>query len=195
MKRRIDVLYGVVSRIDNFFNGLSKVCAVISGVLMIAVMLIIFAGVFNRSTFGFTWLFVEEYSALALIPIAYLTMGYTLRWNQHLKIDILTRHVPIRARQVLGIFAAVFSFVCIIYMCYSAIDWFTYTLERKITSSGTLRTPLWMVSGTIVAGIVIFAIDMFMLILHRILTMIRQDWYLNFIDDEPELPGNEEVAE
>lgn len=76
-----NMFYNGIVRIDSFFDRVSKVCAVISSVLLIGVTLIIFAGVFNRALLGFIWLFVEEYSALALIPISYLTMGYTLRWN------------------------------------------------------------------------------------------------------------------
>lgn len=98
--------------------------------------------------------------------------------------DIVVRNVPLRVKQVFGIFAAVFSFICIIYMAFSAIDWFIYTFERNVTSSGTLRTPLWLISGTIVVGIVLFAIDMFILILHRLINMVYGESSLKFIDDE-----------
>jgi len=121
-------------------------------------------------------------------------MGYTLRWNQHLKMDIVVRNVPSYYKRILGIFAAVFSLICIIYMTISAIDWFTYTFERHVTSSGTLRTPLWFISGTIVVGIVLFAIDMSLLTVHRTIAMVRGSGPLKFIeDDEPEPAAKEGV--
>jgi TRAP-type C4-dicarboxylate transport system permease small subunit len=123
------ILINITKKIDLLFNAVSRVCAVISSILLIGVTLIIFVGVVNRTFFEYTWLFVEEYSALALIPISWLTMGYTLRWNQHLKMDIVVRNVPRYYKRILGIFAAVFSLICIIYMTISAIDWFTYTLK------------------------------------------------------------------
>lgn len=184
MNNSSKVLFNIVAKIDSFFNYISRICAVISSALLIGITIIIFAGVVNRTFFDFTWLFVEEYSALALIPISYLTMGYTLRWNQHLKMDIVVRNVPMKVKKVFGIFAAIFSFVCIAYMAFSAIDWFTYTFERQITSSGTLRTPLWFISSTIVVGIVLFAVDMFFLILHRIISVFSSDMKLKFVDDE-----------
>jgi len=187
-------LINITKKIDLFFNAVSRVCAVISSILLIGVTLIIFAGVVNRTFFEYTWLFVEEYSALALIPISWLAMGYTLRWNQHLKMDIVVRNVPSYYKRILGIFAAVFSLICIIYMTISAIDWFTYTFERHVTSSGTLRTPLWFISGTIVVGIVLFAIDMSLLTVHRTIAMVRGSGPLKFIeDDEPEPAAKEGV--
>ncbi len=178
------ILINIIKKIDLFFNAVSRVCAVISSILLVGVTLIIFAGVINRTFFEYTWLFVEEYSALALIPISYLTMGYTLRWNQHLKMDIVVRNVPKSFKRIFGIFAAVFSLICIIYMAMAAIDWFTYTLERHVTSSGALRTPLWFISSTIVAGIVLFAIDMSLLVVHRTIAMVNGSGSLKFIDDD-----------
>lgn len=190
MKGTANALVVVSKKIDAFFNFVSRICAVVSGILLVGVTLIIFAGVMNRSLFHLPWLFVEEYSALALIPISYLTMGYTLRWNQHLKMDIVVRNVPDRVKQIFGIFAAVFSLGCIAYMTISSVDWFSYTFERHVTSSGTLRTPLWPISLTIVFGVVLFAIDMFLLILHRIFTVIFGISPLKFVDDDPaELPA------
>lgn len=177
-----------MKKIDSFFNAVSRICCVISGILLIGVTLIIFAGVVNRTFFHFTWLFVEEYSALALIPISYIAMGYTLRWNQHLKMDLVVRSVPSKVKQIFGIFAALFSLVCIVYMTIAAMDWLTYTMERNVTSSGALRTPLWVISSTMVFGIGIFAIDMLLLVINRVITLIRGEGPLNFIEDEAELP-------
>lgn len=184
MSNFIRSLNNLIKKIDSFFNNISRICAVISSILLIFITIIIFAGVFNRAFLSLPWLFVEEYSALALIPIAYLSMGYTLRWNQHLKMDIVVRNVPDRLKQIFGIFAAVFSLVCISYMAISSIDWFTYAFERHITSSGTLRTPLWMISSTIVIGVILFGIDMLLLIIHRIISMICGGSVLKFVDDE-----------
>lgn len=183
----------VTKKIDSFFEMISRLCYVICAVILIGVTIIIFLGVMNRTFFDFVWLFVEEYSALALIPASYLAMGYTLRWNQHLKMDIVVRNVPRKLQQIFGIFAAVFSFICIIYMAIAAIDWLTYTLERNVTSSGTLRTPLWAVSSTMVIGIVLFGVDMLLLIIHRVAELITGKGPLKFIDDEAELPTGEGV--
>jgi len=125
----------IIQRIDEFFDYISKVCALISGVLIIGVMLMIFAGVFNRALSLWVWLFVEEYSALALIPMSYFVMGYTLRWNKHLKMDLITRVIPMKWKLICGIFAAIFSLVCTGYMVQAAIRWLTYTIGSSVPAS------------------------------------------------------------
>lgn len=182
----------IIKKIDWLFSFVSRLCYGIGGILLVGITLIIFAGVINRSFFSFPWLFVEEYSSLALIPLSYLAMGYTLRWNQHLKMDLVIRNVPDRLRQILGIFAAVFSAVCIIYMVYASYKWFMYTVVRHVTSSGTLRTPLWIISGTMAIGILLFAIDMGLLIIHRVVGLITGKSLLKFVDDDPNVPREEE---
>lgn len=178
------ILVSAMKKIDAFFEFISKVCAIISGVIIIGVMLIIFAGVFNRAFSLGTWLFVEEYSALALIPMSYLVMGYTLRWNQHLKMDLIVRNVPKRWKQVLGIFASIFSLVCIGYMVKSSVNWLAYSILRHTVSSGAMQTPLWIINSFILAGLVLFAIDMMLLTISRIGTLIYGKAWLRFLEDD-----------
>lgn len=187
-----NILIAIVEKIDSFFAWTSRICCVICGVLLIGVTLIIFAGVINRAFLDFTWLFVEEYSSLALIPISYLAMGYTLRWNQHLKMDIVVRNVPDLVRKIFGVFAAIFSLICIVYMLTASIDWFVYTFTRHVTSSGTLRTPLWTISLTMAAGIILFAVDMLLLIVHRLYALFTGGSLLKFTDDDYDSMNEEE---
>lgn len=174
----------IIQRIDEFFDYISKVCALISGILIIGVMLMIFAGVFNRALSLWVWLFVEEYSALALIPMSYLVMGYTLRWNKHLKMDLITRIIPVKWKLICGIFAAIFSFVCTAYMVQAAIRWLTYTIERQTVSSGAMQTPLWIISTSILFGLVLFAIDLLLLTINRVINLKDGTAPLLFKEDE-----------
>ena len=176
-------LFAVTKKIDILFDFVSKMCAVISGALTIGVMLIIVAGVFNRALSLWIWLFVEEYSSLALIPMSYLVMGYTLRWNKHLKMDLVVRNVPKKWKQILGIFSSVFSLVCIGYMIQSSTNWLIYSIERHTVSSGAMQTPLWVISASIVIGLVLFAIDMLLLTVNRVIDTFGQVAPLKFTED------------
>lgn len=180
----MDKFIKVIKKIDAFFDYVSKIGAVISGALTIGVMLIIFAGVFNRALSLWIWLFVEEYSSLALIPMSYLVMAYTLRWNRHLKMDLVVRNVPRKWKQIFGIFSSVFSLVCIGYMIQSSSNWLIYSIERHTVSSGAMQTPLWIISASIVAGLVLFAIDMLLLTINRVIDMSGQVAPLKFIEEE-----------
>lgn len=65
-----------MQRIDSILDTIDKIGLVVSSALMIAVTLLITAGTINRAFIGMIWVFVEEWSALAMIPMSYLVMGY-----------------------------------------------------------------------------------------------------------------------
>ncbi len=184
MRKTVHIFIQITKKIDAGFDYFSRVCAFISGTLLVGVTLIIFAGVINRAFFGWIWLFIEEWSALTLIPISYLVMGYTLRWNRHLRVDLVVRQFSNRRQNALGIFAAIFSLVCLGFMIQASAEWFFYTLSKHVTSSGPMRTPLWVFSGSILFGLVLFAIDMLMLLVNRVLALVYRDAPLKFRDQE-----------
>ena len=184
MRYTMQIFINITKKIDAFFEFISKICALISGVIIIGIMLMIFAGVFNRAFSLWIWLFVEEYSALALIPMSYLVMGYALRWNQHLKMDLVVRNVSKRWKRVFGIFASLFSLVCIGYMVQSSTHWLIYSIERHTVSSGAMQTPLWVISASILLGLMLFAIDMLLLTINRVIDLIYGETPLRFIEDE-----------
>lgn len=178
-------------RIDAVFDAADKVGAVISSVLLIAVSLLITAGTINRAFIGMIWVFVEEWSALALIPMSYLVMGYTLRFNRHMKVDLAVKRLPTRGRQICRVFAAAFSLICLGFMIERTWNWFIYTVSEQVTSSGPMRTPLWIFSASILVGLILFALDMLLLLAHEVFRLLRQDAALRFQGDEeaPEDPA------
>jgi len=180
MSRRI----GPVQRIDAVFDAIDKISAVISSVLLIAVTLLITAGTINRAFIGMIWVFVEEWSALALIPMSYLVMGYTMRWNRHMKVDLAVKKLPPRWRRICGVFAAFFSLVCLGFMVERSWDWFIYTVREQVTSSGPMRTPLWIFSASVVFGLLLFMVDMLLLLAHELFRLLRDGSTLRFQDDE-----------
>ncbi len=162
----------IVKKVDTFFDFIARGCLIISGTLLIFVTLIIFAGVINRAFIGMIWVFVEEWSTLALIPISYLVMGYTLRCNRHLRVDLLVTRLSSKWKIIFTIFAATFSLVCLWFMIAASADWFSYTYINKTTSFGPMRTPLWMFSASILFGLILFAIDMLILLVNQLLSLL-----------------------
>lgn len=160
MSENKHIILSITKKIDKVFDFLSKASAVFSGVLLLGVTIIICAGVFNRALTDWVWLFVEEWSGLALIPISYLVFGYTLRKNRHLRMDLIVRRLTKKWQKILAIFSAAFSLVCLGFMIRSSANWFIYTLTRNVLSSGPMKTPLWLFSASILFSVILFAIDM-----------------------------------
>lgn len=173
-----------VQRLDALFDTIDKIGVVISSILLIAVTLLITAGTINRAFIGMIWVFVEEWSALALIPMSYLVMGYTLRWNRHMRVDLAVKNLTPRWRQICKIFAAVLSLICLAFMIERSWDWFAYTLRERVTSSGPMRTPLWVFSLSVFVGIVLFSFDMLLLLAQAVFRLLRRGPGLRFKEDE-----------
>jgi TRAP-type C4-dicarboxylate transport system permease small subunit len=177
----------IAKKIDGIIYFISKVCLAFCGAILVFLTIMICAGVFNRFFLQYPWIFVEEWSALALIPMSYLAFGYTHRMNRHLKMDLIVKRLPIKWQNIMAIFAAVFSLICLVYMIGFAWEWFYYTFERSTVSSGPMKTPLWFFSLSILISMVLLTLDMFLFLVNRILYMVYNKAPLNFfnqIEDE-----------
>ena len=165
----------IFKKTDKVFDWISRVCAFCCGILLVGVTFMICAGVINRTFTTFVWLFVEEWASLALIPISYLAFAYTLRQGRHLRMDLIVRKLSSKAQNILAIFSAVFSFVCLIYMIQFALDRMQYTVVRSTTSSGPMQTPLAPFAACIVFGVCLFTIDMLFFLISRILELRQKE--------------------
>jgi len=175
-------LLTIVTFLDGIFDDIARACAMIGAVLIIAITLIVTAGVINRQFIGQIWLFVEEWTALVLIPISYLTMGYTLRWNKHIYVDLLVKRFSPRAQHALSAAVSAFSLLVLGFMLERSWNWFHYTLKDAVTSSGPMRTPLWIFSASMFAGLVLFAVDMLFYFLRKLLLALNITNELKFHD-------------
>jgi len=174
MKTKEALLLRFFKKTDKFFDWVSRICTVFSGVVLVGVTGMICAGVINRIAIHGVWLFVEEWASLALIPISYLVFGYTLRQGRHLKMDLIFKRFSKKGQTILGIFAGAVSLLCLFYMIQFAIDRVEYSVVRSTTSSGPMQTPLAPFAACILFGVCLFTIDMLFFTISRILEL-RQE--------------------
>ena len=171
MEKTTPLLLRAIKKVDGFFDWVSRSCVVICGILLVGVAGMICAGVFNRIFIHAVWLFVEEWASLALIPISYLAFGYTLRQGRHLKMDLIVKKLSAKKQNILAVFSAVFSMVCLVYMIQFATNRLEYSVVRSTTSSGPMQTPLAPFAACILFGICLFSIDMLFFLISRILEL------------------------
>ena len=182
MKDNGHAIVRIAEKIDSAAYFISKLCMILCGFLLVGVTLMICAGVLNRTFTNWSWLFVEEWSGLALVPMSYLAFGYTLRWNKHLKMDLITRRMSIKWQNLMAVFSAIFSLACLWFLIQFSYEWLMYTVERNVVSSGPMQTPLWFFSLSVLAGIALFALDMILFLLNRIFALVLKQAPLHFYD-------------
>lgn len=172
----------IIKTIDGIAFYISKLSMIFCGILLVFITAMIFAGVINRFFSLWTWLFVEEWSSLALVPLSYLAFGYTLRYNKHLKMDLLVRMMSTKLQNAFAVFSGVFSMVCLVFLIQFSKTWLDYQIENSVVSSGPMHTPLWIISLTIFVGMILFALDMFLFTINRILALKYNEAPLQFFD-------------
>lgn len=182
MENRNNTLISILKKADTFAYMISKTATILCGAILIGMVMIICSGVFNRIFLHQSWMFVEEWTGLALIPMSYLGFGYTLRYNKHLKMDLLVTKMSFKWQNIFAIFAAVFSIVCIVYFILFSYNWLDYCITRDTVSSGHMQTPLWIFSLTILIGCVIMMIDMICFLISRIVYVATGELPFHFYE-------------
>jgi len=162
-------------KLDRISCFISKISFTISCALVAILAVVIFAYIINRAFIGQVWLFVEEWSGFALIPITFFGLGYSLRRNRGIYVDLITNKLSPKTQSFLEVVFAVFSFFILVSMLSMSIEWLGYTLETGVKSRGPMRTPLWILSIMINLGLFVYAIDMFFYFLFRIFDFIGKD--------------------
>ena len=159
----------VISRAKKIIRSISLVGAAVSVILFLTAFLLIVAYVINRKFIGQVWLFPEEYIGLSLVPIAYLSMAYSLRCGAQVNMSIILNKFSPWKRNIIDLLASLVGLFVLGYMTERSISWFVYVWQNHIVSTGPMRTPLWGFSLTMILGMVMIDLEM---ILHFFCTLV-----------------------
>ncbi len=169
----------LLKKLDHISTFISKMGIYVSSALIVFITVIIFVNIILRSFFQYNLPFAEEWASLALVPISYLGLGYTLRKDKHISADVVIRTLSEKVRCICLLFVSIVAFIIITFYVEQAWEVFSYHFQRNITTNGIMRTPLWIASITIFIGLVIFLTDIFFWVLHFMLKLCNKKG-LNF---------------
>ena len=145
--------------LDRFSYFVSKACAALTGLLIFIISVTIFIYIIERAFIGAGWEFVEEWTSIALVAITYLGMGYAVRWQRHIKVDILTKHFSMKVQHLLGIVVAILCLIVICCMVERACDMLVSSWVRNTRALGPMLTPLWIPNLCMLIGLIICGLD------------------------------------
>ncbi|WP_046864717.1 TRAP transporter small permease subunit [Microvirga massiliensis] len=176
-----------VSRLIDTLNewiGRTVAWAIVLAVLVSAVNAII------RKVFGTSsnaWLELQWYLFGAVFM---LCAAWTLKANEHIRIDIISNLLPKRGRDWIDIFGHVFfllPFVAV--MIYLSLPFFLRSYESGEVSTNVGGLLIWPAKGLILIGFVLLALQWFSELVKRIAIM------RGIIEDEHASPGHQASAE
>ncbi|HEC96376.1 MAG TPA: TRAP transporter small permease [Euryarchaeota archaeon] len=163
-----------ISRANKIIRSITLVGAAVSAILLLSAFLLIVAYVINRKFIGQIWLFPEEYIGLTLVPIAYLSMAYSLRCGAQVNMSIILNKFSPWKRNIIDLLASLVALFVLGFMTERSISWFVYVWQNHIASTGPMRTPLWGFSLTMVLGMVMLDLEMMLHLFRTLVAVVRR---------------------
>jgi len=147
--------------LDRIARILSTIGAVAAGVILIAMTVHILAEIVLRSFFASTTYVLEEMVGYGIATMSFLGLGYALNEGALIRMNLfLVRMGDTLLRRVVEVVcifgAAVFTFIAAWYFYVNALR----DYMRGHTSETLSETPLWLPPSIMLAGMVIFGLQL-----------------------------------
>ncbi|WP_185961523.1 TRAP transporter small permease subunit [Telmatospirillum sp. J64-1] len=125
------------------------------------IFLLVSFEVVTRSFFGFSVQFTWEYAGYLAGAVTFLAAGPALERGAHVRITLLLDHLSPRARDGLDIFATLVSAAIVGLLLYAFATMTLQSWRNGTVASTPMLTPLVIPQTVMLAGIVIFEIQLF----------------------------------
>jgi TRAP-type transport system small permease protein len=148
---RHDALGGDGRVIDRAFDRVARIIEVVLALAFILAVLLNFGNVVGRYLFGVSLLGADEVQIFIMVAMTFLGAAVVSRRNLHLRMDVLVRFLPARARVALrvvelALLATVAGFVL------SQSYFYARQMLRIGRTSDMAGVPMWIPHATVALG-------------------------------------------
>lgn len=145
-------------------HKLTKYMGYLGAAVLFVMMMVTVVDVFLRYVFNAPIGGVTEVSALLLVIIAALGLGWCALERAHVKVDLITDHMPKKIR-----FVVVNIMMIIALLIYAIMTWYTFSESFKGKQfSSVLRIPMTPFLWVFWAGLVIFCVCILVVLIEDI---------------------------
>ncbi|TCK30878.1 TRAP-type C4-dicarboxylate transport system permease small subunit [Ancylobacter aquaticus] len=123
---------------------LSKVAALIAGLLLIAAMLVICEMIFLRYVFRAPTIWQTDFVVFSATAAMFLGAPYVLKTRGHVGVDVIEIALPRRPRRVLGIVGALLGLTFTVLMAYASAIFFHEAYVNEWRTSTVAAITLWI---------------------------------------------------
>lgn len=124
---------------------LDTVCRSVAGVLMLAMMALVFAETISRYVFGISHEFVPAISSWLMVWVTYLMLGVILKTREHINVDVLPTRIPPRYRAPLLTSFDIISLIFAVLLCFGGIKYDLIVKQLGIHVVTVQFFPVWIV--------------------------------------------------
>ena len=163
------MIMGLIRSLDSMTRAASAVGAVGAGIVLVAMISLILAEIVLRTTFQSSTYILEEMVGYGVATMSFLGMGYTLNTGAHIRMNLLL--LPMGDSLIRRLFEII---CCIGALSFTSMaSWFFFLNVRRdfvrgYASETMAETPLWIPKGLLLAGLIIFVVQMFVYMLRVI---------------------------
>jgi TRAP-type mannitol/chloroaromatic compound transport system permease small subunit len=137
---------GSLRRLVHIINGINDWSGKIVMWLLVPMSLIVFGEVISRYFFNAPTSWGHELSAFLFVFLNFIGVVYVMRWDGHIRMDILRGRLSSHGRAILDICTSVFIFVFCILMLWKGWE-FAWNATLALERSGTVwNPPYWPVT-------------------------------------------------
>ncbi|MBI3029163.1 MAG: TRAP transporter small permease [Candidatus Rokubacteria bacterium] len=137
----------------------SKAASLLGGVATLAITALITFDVLMRYFFDEPQLFVDELASFLQVLVVFWGLAYTFRVGGHVRVDLVTAHLPRPVRAWLRVVTLVLGIVLLL-----ALSWVTWLSVGEAWEQGRVSTvmlyPIWLPMALIPTGLLLMALAM-----------------------------------
>lgn len=167
--------YQVSSKPLIITEKISRVCVLISGVLLLFAIGLIGVEVVLRKAFSVSIGGADELSSYALAICISWSLGYALLHKAHIRIDVLYCKLSDKLKAALDIFSLLSLIAFMAPLTFFAFTVLSTSITRNSTANTPLQTPMWIPQGLWFLGLSAFLVTIFIVLLSTIYCFIKKD--------------------
>jgi len=148
---------------------LTYITGLIAGFCLLAITLIVTMDVTLRYGFNAPTKWANEFSGYLAVLIIFLGIGYVLRENAHIRVDVFVRKLPRRVHDWLKVITSTAFLGYVIILFHLTWDVFVMNYMNKKTSFTAMDVVVWPVQIFIPAGLAIMGL----LLIHHVFIEVK----------------------
>jgi len=139
---------------------LSWAAGVLSAVLLVGMVLHILLEIVLRSFFDSSTFVLDEFVGYGVAAMTFLSLGYALNEGSLIRVNILLSRTRGKPRIGLEIFSVAVTLAMTVFIAGYFWRSVARNVKREAVSESIAEIPLWIPEGLVLAGMILFAIQL-----------------------------------
>jgi TRAP-type C4-dicarboxylate transport system permease small subunit len=149
-------------------------CRSVAGVIMLAIMVIVFAETISRYFFGISHEFVPAISSWLMVWVTYFMLGVVLKTREHINVDILPTRIPPKYRSTLFLAFDIISLTFAFFLGLGGIKYDLIVKQLDIHVVNAQFIPVWIVRICVPLGAIFLAFFSFEHLVDDVRHMVKR---------------------